>query len=576
MHIINKNMNIKKLYDHIYENGKLNPNRTHSYYIQKYFKEIYSLLLANDVKYSESQFKEKLYCLLNKIEKPPKCKNPLCSKDSLFLKFSRGYSIYCSMKCAYENFGNNKEVILRISNFQKNNRNKKFIKKYGKQFKNLEIKKDIIILNNYCQHGNLSLSFKDFKNHLYHKSQTFCRKCHSFYIKEWKLLEKDIEEQYIFFTKLHEKSRYNLTEKRVKKYFPKLYKAIIIYVKEKMEWAEKIYRFKEKVEKRPICINCNLNEVHFLESIHQYSKHCKICCKNGDFVIQHKNFISKKEEELFEYIQTIYDGDIIRNKRINNNELDIYIPDLNIGIEFNGLYWHSDIFKDKNYHLNKNNFFQEKNIQLITVWEDDWINRGDIIKSIIKNKLGKIKNRIYARKCFIKEISSKENMAFCNDNHIQTGIAALIKLGLFYKKELVSVMTFGKNRIILGQGSKEGEYELLRFCNKIDTSVIGGASKLFKYFLKNYNPQKIISYANLDISNGNIYNILGFQKVGNISLNYWWAKDGIKYHRSKFMKHKLVEEGADPLKTENEIMKNKKFYKIYGTGNLKYEWNREI
>ena len=118
-------------------------------------------------------------------------------------------------------------------------------------------------------------------------------------------------------------------------------------------------------------------------------------------------------------------------------------------------------------------------------------------------------------------------------------------------------------------------YELLRFCNKQNTTIIGGASKLFNYFLINYKPEEVISYANLDISNGSLYKMLNFKEIGFTDINYWWANNKKRYHRSNFMKHKLVAEGADPNKTANEIMVDKKYFKIWGNGNLKYVWNKK-
>jgi GR25 family glycosyltransferase involved in LPS biosynthesis len=248
---------------------------------------------------------------------------------------------------------------------------------------------------------------------------------------------------------------------------------------------------------------------------------------------------------------------VIKNFKIENHELDIYIPEMNLAIEFNGLYWHSELFKDKNYHYNKWKLCQDNTIRLVTICEDDWNLKQDIVKSIIKNKLGVNQNKIYARKCQIKEIKSTKE--FLDNNHLQGWCQSSVNLGLFYNNELVSLMTFGKKRMIMKGKSQENEYELLRFCNKLDTSVVGGASKLFKYFIDNYKPEQVISYANLDISNGNLYDKLGFKLEKYTGINYWWAKDGVKYHRSNFMKHKNV----DPDKEG--------YYKIYGTGNLKYK-----
>lgn len=150
----------------------------------------------------------------------------------------------------------------------------------------------------------------------------------------------------------------------------------------------------------------------------------------------------------------------------------------------------------------------------------------------------------------------------------------LIKLSVpCINNELVSIMTFGNKRMIMkSHSNNKNEYELLRFCSKINTSVIGAASKLFSHFIKHYNPETIISYANCDISNGNLYNKLGFKFISHTGLNYWWVKNEKRYHRSNFMKHKLVAQGEDPLLTEDEIMASRGYTKVFGTGNLKYVW----
>jgi hypothetical protein len=122
-------------------------------------------------------------------------------------------------------------------------------------------------------------------------------------------------------------------------------------------------------------------------------------------------------------------------------------------------------------------------------------------------------------------------------------------------------MAFSKRKKILGQ--KSNEYELLRFCSKLNNYIIGGVFKLFKYFINNYKPSKIISYVNCDINDGALYKIIGFNEIGHSGINYWWTDGNMKYHRNNFMKHK----------TEGEIMKEHRYYKIYGSGNLKYEWN---
>ena len=241
-----------------------------------------------------------------------------------------------------------------------------------------------------------------------------------------------------------------------------------------------------------------------------------------------------------------------------------------MAFEYNGLYWHSDVFKDRKYHINKTKSCYENDIKLIHIWEDEWINKEDIVMSRIKNLLGGSKI-IYARKCKIAEIDKKTSDQFLKDNHIQGSVISKNNIGLYYDDDLVSVMTFGSLRKNLGYCSKEGHHELLRFCNKLGTSVIGGASKILKYFIRNYKPVNIISYADISWSNGSLYKKLGFDEIGITDPNYFWVKNGIRYNRFSFRKDILVKEGYDPNLSESEIMRERGYYKIYNCGNLKFE-----
>jgi hypothetical protein len=269
-------------------------------------------------------------------------------------------------------------------------------------------------------------------------------------------------------------------------------------------------------------------------------------------------------------IKEIYNGEIIENFRYDRKEIDIYLPELKIGFEYNGLYWHSELNKNKNYHYDKLLFFNNLGINLIQVWEDDWKYKQNIIKSMISNKILK-SERIFARKCEIKEIvDNKLIRDFLEENHIQGFVGSNIKLGLFFNNELVSLMTFGNLRKSLGQVSKKGVYELLRFCNKLNTSVIGGASKLFNFFIKNYKVEEVISYSLNSYSDGNLYKNIGFNLENNTDINYFWCKNGIKYHRFNFRKDKLVKEGYDVTKTESEIMYERGYFKVFDCGSKKW------
>jgi hypothetical protein len=330
---------------------------------------------------------------------------------------------------------------------------------------------------------------------------------------------------------------------------------------------------------------------------------CKLC---GDkyYIISSKNYFARKEfniepctkilpitfnhssnTSLELFVHNILNENGIpfeTNNRtiLGGQELDIYIPSKQIAIECNGIFWHSEKNgKPSNYHINKYIECKNKGIQLITIWEDQIKTKPEIVKSIILSKLGIYGTRIYARKCIIKEIDSNISTNFLNENHIQGRTNAKIKLGLYYDNELVSVMTFSKMSKLSGtKNINDNEWELGRFCNKLNTQVIGGASKLLKYFIANYNPSKIISFASNDISNGNLYKQLGFNEIGDITKAYWYIHKQTyqRYHRSSFTKSKLYAHGYDINMTEKEIMSNLPYLKIYDSGHIKYELKIEL
>lgn len=279
----------------------------------------------------------------------------------------------------------------------------------------------------------------------------------------------------------------------------------------------------------------------------------------------------KSEGEVKEFISSLNLLFEENNRKIlGGKELDMYIPSYNLAIEYNGLYWHSDLHLDNNYHFNKTELCESKGIKLIHIFEDEWKYKQEIVKSRLTNIFGLNSNKIYGRKCVIKEITSKEAKEFLNNNHIQGGINAKYNIGLYYNNELVSIMTFGFLRKNMGRKSIDGHYELLRFCNKLYTSVVGGADKLLKYFIKTYNPKEITSYADRRWSQGDLYVNLGFEFVYNSKPNYFYINKGKREHRFKYRKDILVKEGFDKNKTEREIMKERGFNRIYDCGNKKY------
>jgi len=300
--------------------------------------------------------------------------------------------------------------------------------------------------------------------------------------------------------------------------------------------------------------------------------------KRLDIPYSTKNKYSEAEKEINTFIKSLGITTAENDKRFGK-EIDILIPEYQLAIEYNGVYWHSfglnkidQESKFRNKHLDKTILMENVGYNLLHVREDEYKNKKEIWQSIIRNKLNKNLNKIFARKCTIKELSITEEKDFLNVNHLQGYTPSKIKIGLYFDDVLVSIMTFGKPRY-----SKDYQYELIRSCSKINTTVIGGSSKLFKYFIKIFNPNNILSYANRRFAHSekNLYSSLMFKKLENTLPNYGYIKNNVFFHRSNFTKNKLKDlPNYKDTKTEKQIMFENGFRKIYDCGNLKYEWRK--
>lgn len=327
---------------------------------------------------------------------------------------------------------------------------------------------------------------------------------------------------------------------------------------------EKTYKFK--------CIKCESEFEHYLYGGN--IPRCLIC-----FPLMHGT--SKFEVEIKNFIvnELKITDMILSNTRTlkNKKELDILIPSKNLAIEFDGIYWHSEINgkKSKLYHLNKTEECIENKVSLLHIFENEWIYKQNIVKSIIQSKLGLYNKKIFARKCNIQELSIEEKDNFLIRNHIQGKDVSKVKLGLFYENELISCMTFIKSRY-----SKSTQWEMSRFANKTEHVIVGGASKLFNYFIKKYNPQSIITYADRRYFTGDVYTKLGFAFIENTPPSYFYfEKDQFNLqNRIKFQKHKLSKllTEYDEKLSEWQNMQLNGYDRIWDCGHKKYVWNSDI
>ena len=269
--------------------------------------------------------------------------------------------------------------------------------------------------------------------------------------------------------------------------------------------------------------------------------------------------ISQPEKDIVEYLTSKGITNILQSDRdiLDGKEIDIYLPDYNVGIEFNGDYWHSEVIRpNKRYHYDKSMLANSKGVFLYHIFSHEWFDeeKRTRILNHLDNILHLNENKIYARKCMIREVDVTEKNDFLNENHIQGKDNSTIKLGLYYNDELVSLMTFCYPRF-----SKKYNWELSRFCSKHNYNVIGGASKLFKYFVDNYmkDGEVIVSYSDIAKTTGKIYNTLNFEFVNDAEPNYiWWKSDDDYKTRYQCQ-----------MVNERIIMESNGYIKIYDCGN---------
>ena len=345
-----------------------------------------------------------------------------------------------------------------------------------------------------------------------------------------------------------------------------------------------------------------------VQYVNAHTKVCIICPEHGEFWQTPNNHLNGngcplcKNRKIGNVLRDTVEGFIEKSNELNeitnclkvllpqqrnreilrNREIDIYIPLLKLGIEYNGLHWHSErLGKGKNYHLDKLNKCNEQGIKLIQIFEDEWINHRDICESKLKQICGLNTNpKIYARKCEIREITNKnEAYEFLDKNHIQGRTGFTIALGTYYNNELVGVMTFKKE--------KEGYWDLNRLATDINHQCIGIGGKLFKYFIRNYPFIEIKSFADrrwtTDPTN-NLYTKLGFAFDSFVPPTYWYYNPKIsrieRFHKFGFRKQHLHKQYGLPLTmTEREMTETLGYTRIWDCGLIKYVykvWKTEI
>ncbi len=553
--------------------------------------EFYKEIHQNTLFVPFENITEKFYCILNNITTKKLC--PYCQTPVKFKMFKYGYKKTCG-----------KNTCIRQQTLWKSSSAKKIVT-------------NKIIYNNFC----LNYESKQYNIVDINKIKEFVSN---------RILETQSGVLHMFIDNKHIKENseilYNILD---------LTKEFVVVNKSNFKWSERFYIIHNNITEQSKCLLCN-NKTPYINFKKGYQKTCGINCSNNGYANKQRiknhiyniketiekqnfeiinnldlfnglnneklklkckkcnniiekdlsnsrwekfycnicnNFTSNEEKEVLAFIKEKYNKTILNNiKHIENKELDIYLPENNLAIEYNGIYYHSynnQQKENKKYHLNKTELCLKKNIKLLHIFSHEWsdLNKQEIWKSIILNKLG-VSNRIFARKCMIKELDNKTKNAFLNNNHLQGEDKTSIKIGLFYNNELISVMTFSKTRF-----NKNYEWELVRFCNKLNTTIIGGASKLLTYFEKTYKPKSLITYADRRYSTGELYYKLGFTFIKNTPPNYIYYKRNLFLSRMQTQKHKLEKLLVNFNKniTESENMFNHGYRRFWDCGNMSFQ-----
>lgn len=609
---------------------KIKDKKSSSYYwILK--KEYLSYIQNKTTFLKDPTFNERLYCLINNIIESPKCLS--CNNPVKFTNYTKGYKNYCSLYCSRsskETIKKRQETLLSKYGTLSPNRDKMKetnLKRYGTiNPTQSDIVKKKTKETNIRKYGVENVSQdKNIKNK---RKETNLKK----YGVKTNLLDKETRDK-IKRTNL-KKYGYEVATKseevKDKTRKTNLKKYGVEHFTESLEYKEK--RYKKLLKNLDTVLKDFDLKRNFKDSEYtggytlingkrvQTKKYSIICLKcNGSFNVsladgniptncyicgKQKGGTSKLEDELDLFLRTL-NLEYKRNDRkiIKPLEIDFLIKD-KLGIEFNGLFYHSyeylnrdkikqEIYienglipnKGKNFHLLKTILSENKNISLFHIMENEWLEKKEIVKSMIKYQLGLIKNKINARELYIKEISIKEAKDFLNKNHLQGETNSSIRYGLVNDEgKIYSLMTFSKNRY------SDEDFELVRFANLKDHIVRGAASKLLKAFRKEHKGT-IITFADRRHSQGKLYTKLGFKEQYVIEPQYKYLKNGKLYHRMFFQKKNiekmfenynnkkintsgfgLIKKFNKDLTGEENLIRNK-IYKIYDSGHIKYVLN---
>jgi len=574
-------------------------------YYQNFSDGLRNLL---EISFPGLSIEEQFYLVSNDLKERKKCEYPDCANFALFNKKTKTYKKGCSKrhstkiamieKYGVENPSQVKEIREKAyetmkekyggwgnaSTEIKKKHNKAVKKKYGvdniSQSVEIKEKKKKVFKEKYGGIGNASQIIFDKQKQTvkekYGEENIFSTDYGKNKIKQTNLKKYGVENP-----QQSEEIKEKTKKTNLKKYgthYPIL--SNVVRMKHKKILFDKLI---ERIS--GFVIPCfNIQDYKGVNFAQKYEWQCIICdtkfidnVDNGRFPRCPKCFprlsgISNLEKELFDSID--HSNKIQSDKSVlNGKELDIYIPDKKLAIEFNGIYWHSELNgREKNYHLNKTKGCEAKGIHLIHIFEHEWIEKKEIVLSMINSRLGKFEKEVNSDQCEVKKLTIEEKDHFLKKNNLKNIDCSDIAFGLIHYDEIISVITFTE--------LENNNYEMNNLCNSIGIKILDEKHKLFSYFKEKFTPKKIITFLDRRYFIGTEYDELGFKKAEYNKPTYWYFGKGISgiEENSKWEKSCLNDklDKFYPELTEWENMQINGYDRIWDCGQVFLEWTSFI
>lgn len=517
-------------------NNKSGYKTTEKWFSKNHSDEYQNILnYCSDIKLNLN-FKEKIWFYFNNLTERPKCFT--CSDDIPFRdRFDKPYGEFCSLDC----INNNKEEMIK-------RQKETFNEKYGVDFypehpdflkkqKNTKLERyGDEYYNNPDQNRKTKLENHGDENYN-NTEKTFATKIERYGDENYCNVDKIIETKTNKYGSVNYYNHKKAKETCLEKYGAEYYTSSTEFQKtETIRYRTKYTQFNIiKSDVGFLIIFCDKCQKEFIipkdtfwfrvTNNHEMCLTCNPIKQDG---------VSEYEKNISKFLNSISIVHVPSFK-IKRFQIDIHVPSFNFGIEFNGLYWHSTaIKKDIEYHLKKYKFFKERNILIIQIFEDEWINKKRIMKSIIRDRVSCYEYEIESNSCELKQIDNKESISFLIENHIHGETFINYSAALIIDDEIISIMTFTYIR--------DNIWEVSRFCNKLNTSVVGSEEKLLKFFIKNNNPLKIIYKCDIRLFHSEIYEKLGFKFVSHTNPDYWYVYECMRYDKNYFINDSSTEE----------------------------------